>query len=182
MKRITAAFLSVMQSRIEKTHWFLRRRFQYGDLFHTFIWSVIIEQKTRTGSACCRGKNQMHIFLDIYWERNLACFLNVNEQCTQEEPEHFFTELNTYHAYTNCSDSILKNRVRAEFLLLMLALLLERNNQKTDLHCMSILTSKSRNKSLVTLSSCTMTVILWILTELVLVILVQVDVEKKAWW
>lgn len=170
-----------MQSRIGKTHWFLRRRFQYGDLFHAFIWSVIIEQNTRIGSACCRGKNQMHIFFDIYWERILACFLNVNEQHTQEEPGHFFTELNTYHAYTNCNNSILKNRARAEFLLLMLALLLERNNQKTDLHCMSILTSKSRNKSFVTLSSCTMTVVFWILTELVLVLSMQVEEEKKTW-
>lgn len=119
-------------------------------------------------------------FLDIYWGRNLACFLNVNEQRTQEEPGHFFTEWNTFHAYTNCSDSILKNRVKAEFLLLMLAFLQERNNQKTDLHCMSISTSKSRKKSLVTSSSCTMTIIFWILTELVIVFLVQVEGEKKV--
>lgn len=63
--------------------------------------------------------------------------------------------LNTHHTNINCNDSFLKNRVRAEFSLLMLALLVERNHQKKDLHCISILKLKSRNRCLVSLSSCT---------------------------
>jgi len=46
--------------------------------------------------------------------------------------------LNIHHAYTTCKDSILKSRGRPEYSLLPLALLVERNNQKTDPHCMSI--------------------------------------------
>lgn len=63
--------------------------------------------------------------------------------------------LNTHHTKTNCNDSFLKNRMRAEFSFLMLALLVERNNQKKDLHCINILKLKSRNRCLVSLSSCT---------------------------
>lgn len=44
------------------------------------------------GGVCCRGKIKYMFFLGIYWEKNLAHFLNVNEQHTQEEQVHFFTE------------------------------------------------------------------------------------------
>lgn len=44
------------------------------------------------GGVCCRGKTKYMFFLGIYWEKNLAHFLNVNEHHTQEESVHFFTE------------------------------------------------------------------------------------------